>query len=197
MGTEFELKYKANQQTQARLLDLSDQWQTIAMETTYYDTPDGSLSRRHFTLRRRLENGVSICTIKTPAPDGSRGEWETEADNILSAVPELCKLGAPAELPLLIVGGLIPVCGARFTRRCAQLSQGDALLELALDEGILFSGQRTVPLCEVEVELKSGSRIEALALGSTLQEKFGLTPERKSKFRRALSLYQEANHGTE
>lgn len=196
MGMEFELKYSTTQAVQAQLLSVAKGWKTIAMETTYYDTPSGALSGRKYTLRRRLENGVSICTVKTPAAKGVRGEWEVPCEDIYAAVPMLCKLGAPADLTGLIKEGLLAVCGARFTRQAATIQHGQSILELALDQGILFSGDRQQPLCEVEVELKNGLRADALTFAGVLAAQFSLTPEPHSKFRRALALYKEATHGT-
>ena len=73
MGAEYELKYKGNP---AVMESLPGPWYSISMETTYYDTPSRTLSALRYTLRRRLENGISICTLKTPGKDGVRGEWE-------------------------------------------------------------------------------------------------------------------------
>ena len=61
-------------------------------------------------------------------------------------------------------------------------------MELALDRGVLLGGGREVALCEVEVELKDGQPEAAVAFAQELAEKFGLRPEQKSKFRRALAL---------
>ena len=61
-------------------------------------------------------------------------------------------------------------------------------VELALDQGILLGGGKTVPLCEVEVELKSGTRQAADAFARYIAVRFGLVPESGSKFRRALAL---------
>ncbi len=189
MGIEFELKYSATVQAQASLeQNTCGQWTTLEMETTYYDTQEGYLSQRHYTLRRRLENGKSVCTVKTPVANNARGEWETECQDIRAAVPELCKLGAPKDLPVFADMGLIPVCGARFTRRACTVEYQDAVLELALDLGILFSGEKEIPLCEVEVELKSGSREAAVAFAKDLAAAYDLQPQPKSKFRRALDL---------
>lgn len=189
MGIEFELKYTATAAAQDGILDqVRGVWQTISMETTYYDTPSGSLSQRRCTLRHRLENGKHVCTVKTPLGDTARGEWETESDSIASAIPELCKLGAPADLEALTAEGLREVCGARFTRKACTTQFGSALVEIALDRGILFSGSREIPLCELEVELKSGSREDAVAFARVLAKKYGLEPQPKSKFRRALDL---------
>lgn len=191
MGIEFELKYRATEESQAALRETGT-WHSLSMVTTYYDTPTAALSRRHITLRRRLENGVSVCTLKTPAGALGRGEWEVEAKDIETAVPVLCKLGCPGLLPLLREETLIPVCGARFTRLYSTLQLRDTVLELALDRGVLFSGSREAPLCEVEVELKAGSRQQALAFGRDLASRYGLTEEHSSKFKRALALREEA-----
>ncbi|MBO5952688.1 MAG: CYTH domain-containing protein [Oscillospiraceae bacterium] len=196
MGIEFELKYRATEDIQARIAQGIDTWQTISMETTYYDTPDQALSQKWYTLRRRLENGASVCTLKCPAQGGGRGEWEVEAERVEQAIPELCKLGAPADLRSLTREGVMPVCGARFTRRAATVTLGDTVLELALDSGSLFSGKRQIPLCEVEVELKQGERAQAMAYGKLLAQKYGLVPDKKSKFRRALALWREEQNGT-
>lgn len=171
--------------------DMGGCWQAIAMETTYYDTPGGSLSARKCTLRRRLENGKSVCTLKTPAPGGARGEWETEDTEIETAIPKLCKLAEVDLLPVLEKEGIAAVCGARFTRKCVTLDVGSAVVELALDAGVLLGGGKEIPLCELEVELKSGSRKAAAAFGGLLAKKYGLQPEEKSKFRRALDLAKE------
>lgn len=190
MGIEFELKYRATPEIQAQIRK-SGTWQTISMETTYYDTPSNALSRRHFTLRRRLENGKSVCTLKAPAGELGRGEWETECGSIEAAISELCKLGCPEILPFLVAEGLEEVCGARFTRQAATVKTPAAVLEIALDQGILFAGEKQIPLCEVEVELKEGSREAAVAYAQALAEGCGLVPERGSKFKRALALREE------
>lgn len=189
MGMEYELKFRATASVQEKILqDNPGSWQTLSMETTYYDTPTDALSSRHYTLRRRLENGKSVCTLKTPAENGARGEWETENDSIETAIPILCKLRNSEELLTLTREGVVPVCGARFTRRYLTLGFGESTLELALDEGILFNGSVQIPLCEVEIELKSGSIDDANACGLLFRQKYGLEPEHKSKFKRAKEL---------
>lgn len=185
MGAEYELKYKADPGV---MENLPGPWYTTTMETTYYDTPGRTLSALHYTLRRRLENGISICTLKTPRPDGARGEWETECDNITTAIPELCKLGCPNNLPSLCSEGLVPICGARFTRKSQLLELPGCTAELALDNGILFGNSKKLPLCEIELELKSGSREALDAFAAHFAAKHGLQPETKSKFARALAL---------
>ena len=188
MGREFELKYRATEEQLAAIEAELSEYHTIKMETTYYDTPDGRLRQLHWTLRRRMENGVSVCTLKSNLSDGSRGEWEIECGDILQAVPLLIGLGAPGELEEYTRQGVIPTCGARFTRKAALLPAGKGKIELALDSGLLLGGGQELPFSEVEVELKHGSDQDAIAFAQTLAARFDLTEEPKSKLRRALEL---------
>ncbi len=188
MGREFELKYRAAPAQIEKLQAAFGPFREIAMETSYFDTLDGSLSARHWTLRQRLENGICICTLKVPLADGSRGEWETENSDLMAAVPVLCKLGGPAELEELVKAGIVQTCGAKFTRQAATITERGATLELALDQGVLLGGGREVPLCEVEVELKEGSDDAARAFAFALELCYDLVPERASKLKRALAL---------
>lgn len=189
MGTEFELKYRATaQQLAAVRQDLSGEEQKIKMQTQYYDTPSGALSARRYTLRRRMENGVSVCTLKYPVSGLGRGEIEFACDAVEDALSELCRQSGLKDLPGLLQEGLVPVCGARFDRIAKTVLWKGAVLELALDEGVLTGGGREEPFCEIEVELKDGPEEAALDCGAFLQATYALMPEEKSKFRRALAL---------
>lgn len=189
MGVEIEVKLVGTARAHQEIREAYPlQYEKTEMETTYYDTPEGDLSQRKITLRRRMENGVPVCTVKTPLAGMGRGEWECGAEEIATGVAELCKLGAPRELLLLTAPGLVPVCGARFTRYWAPLEVDGTRLELALDSGVLTGGGKEMPLCEVEVELKSGEPAVAVAFAQSLALRFGLVQEERSKFRRALAL---------
>jgi inorganic triphosphatase YgiF len=190
MGREFELKYAATEEVLASLATQFGPGREIRMETTYFDAIDSGLSARHMTLRLRRENEETVCTLKTPLPDGSRVEWECSAHDIQSGIAKLLDLGAPQVLEILTANGVVPVCGARFTRLACDLPTTDGMAELALDRGVLLGGSKEIPLCEVELELKSGSEEALLALAKTIAFTHGLKPERGSKFRRALSLAQ-------
>lgn len=193
MGIEFELKFRATpEKLEAIRRQVAGPEQELSMETTYFDAPDGALSRRHLTLRCRKENGQSVCTLKTPEGELGRGEYEINCPDIRQALPELCKLSGRPELLELTAGGVMPVCGARFNRIAKVLELEDCVVELALDQGILSGGGREIPLCEVEVELKSGSREGARAYAMALAMLFGLESETRSKFRRALALAEGA-----
>ena len=188
MGRELEKKFRADDQVIAAIEEKYGEFTPISMETTYYDTMDMKLAMHHWTLRRRMENGVSVCTFKTPLADGSRGEWEVECGNILTGVLKLYEAGAPAELVRCTAGGLIPTCGAKFTRLAKLLEYPDFTAELALDRGVLIGRGKEQPFAEVEVEYKAGSEEAALAFAAALAEEFCLESEPKSKFLRAMTL---------
>lgn len=193
MGIEFERKFRASSSIMDEIRNaFSQEEQLISMETTYYDTPDKALSSRWYTLRRRMENDQSVCTLKAPVSQRGRGEWEVLSEDIEVAILELCKLGAPKNLILLTRCGVEPICGAKFTRIAKTLVLADCTVELALDKGILFGGGKEEPLCEVEVELKEGTPEACEAFAKDLALRFGLKREQKSKFRRALALYEGA-----
>ena len=188
MGREFELKFRSDPDVLDVIRAEYGPFASISMETVYYDTPQCLLRTLRWTLRRRYENGVSVCTVKTPAPGGGRGEWEIRSPDIREAIPQLVALGAPRSLLPLAQAPLAQVCAARFTRLAATLTLPGATAELALDRGVLLGGGHELPFAEVEVELKEGREEAVVAFAKDLALHFGLEAEPKSKQQRALAL---------
>lgn len=192
MGMEFELKYRANEAVLEEICrSVGGEYVQTPMTTSYYDTPARELTRRRWTLRHRREGERDICTLKTPGINGARGEWEVCCGEIGAAIPELCKRSGVKELGTLAAGGLVMTCGARFVRRSTLLVGEGFRAELALDRGTLFAGERSVDLCEVELELKEGSRAALEGYAARFAARFGLTAEPMSKFARANALARE------
>lgn len=191
MGREFELKFAATTGDHDALRARYPHLSPITMETTYYDTPAGDIRRLRWTLRSRKENGISICALKTPGEGFGHGEWEVYCAKIEDAIDALLEKGAPAQLADFAAAGLAPVCGARFTRLAGLIDADGCTVELALDDGFLLGGGKEQPLCEVEVELKSGSEDAAAAFSMVLAQELGLRPETRSKIARAMALTNE------
>ena len=188
MACELEIKFGTTPETLQRLKkDLEGEEKHFAMQTTYYDTPGRDLAARNITLRRRMENEISVCTLKAPAKQG-RLEFELESGSVEEAIPELCKLSGIPELPALLAQGVEPVCGAKFERVAKTLLYEGTTVEVALDQGVLLGGGKQIPLCEVEFELKDGSARALGAYASVISICYGLTPEPRSKFARAAAL---------
>ena len=211
MGTELEWKYAL---PDPALLDEIAACETVRgrtvesprlchMQSEYYDTPDHRFFRERTTLRHRLEDESSVFCMKAPlrgeqsvgtalcrpSPEADphlRGEWETEAEDLASALPRLAALGAPvppADTPLQVL------CRADFIRRAVLLRLDDgSTAELALDLGTLSGATRSLPLCELELELKSGEPAAARAFAEALAARFSRRPEPLSKFARASAL---------
>ena len=185
MGRELELKYRADEAQIAAIRQEYGPFHDITMETTYYDTPQRLMASRRETLRRRYENGVAVFALKTYLPDGSHGEWETEAPSFPEAMEKLRAMGAP-NLP--DVDTLVSICGAAFTRSCCLIAVEGGKIELALDQGVLTGSGKEIPLREVELELKEGPDEALLAFAPNFAARFALTEEPLSKFARAKAL---------
>ncbi len=197
MGKELEIKLAASG---AAVLDAvcadaavealrCGGWQEICMETTYLDTSERAIAARKWMLRRRVENGEAIYTMKTPGDGYVRGEWESRKAALPDAVREMVSRGAPAELETLTASGAERVCGVQFSRKTAPLQLEDGTVcALCADSGHFLGGARRRPFCEVELELTSGSAEAMLAFARALAARYGLREERNSKFVRAAAL---------
>ena len=189
MAVEYELKYRATPEILEKIqADFPGDYTVTQMTTTYYDTPGADLAKLYWTLRHRQEGEVHICTLKTPAGIDGRSEYEWKCEDILEAVPHLCRLSGSNALAQLAQRGLVATCGARFTRTARKLIAGSTMAELALDQGVLVNGEKEEPFSEVEVELKQGYREETEVMGYLIRQSYGLTVENRSKFMRAKAL---------
>ena len=189
MAVEYELKYRATPEILEKIqADFPGDYTVTQMTTTYYDTPGADLAKLYWTLRHRQEGEVHICTLKTPAGIDGRSEYEWKCEDILEAVPHLCRLSGSNALAQLAQRGLVATCGARFTRTARKLIAGSTMAELALDNGVLVNGEKEEPFSEVEVELKQGYREETEVMGYLIRQSYGLTVENRSKFMRAKAL---------
>ena len=103
---------------------------------------------------------------------------------LAEALPRLAELSGND----LVFPNLQPLCGAHFTRLRKLETCGGCTVEIALDQGVLTGGNRELPFAEVEVELKEGSEEAAARFAEDLAARYGLMPEKKSKFARAKAL---------
>ncbi len=184
MATEYELKFSISEEAFQRLRDRYP-GTTIRMETTYYDTKDRTFSRLRGTLRIRKENEKQVCTLKLPSDDGARLEYECDCTDLSQGITHLSAMDIPETAKLHLQKPLIPVCGAAFTRIACDILWEGSLLEIALDEGFLLGRTQKLPLREVEVELKEGTREAAQSFARVLQETHDLQIQPLSKFARA------------
>ena len=76
-------------------------------------------------------------------------------------------------------------------RECIELTWLDSKLEVALDLGFVQGRENKAPICEVEIELKSGRMEDLLSLKNELSEKFDLQISTVSKYKKGLILAEQ------
>lgn len=195
MGKEIEIKLRAENSAQLQSIferiraeAVQAEEKTIAMHTRYFDTPEGTLRDRKWTLRTRQENEENVLTCKTKGENHCRGEWNRKRDASAEAPTQqelqaLVADGAP-EL-FLTLSALYVTCEAEFTRRAAMLTMDDGtVIELAADMGVLRGREEDEVLCELELELYGGSYDTM----QRLAKETGLSEELLSKAARAMRL---------
>jgi triphosphatase len=183
-GRETELKFELEPSGVSKLeqkLILGSRAKTPPppqiLQSIYYDTPGHDLSKAGYTLRVRETGGKRVQTIKSEAEGvASRGEWETELH-----APGL-DLKAAARTPLGAVlrsmrGELAPMFATTVERTRRLIRQGSSRVEAAIDRGQIEAEGRTAPLCELELELKTG---EPQALFDLARRLSGAAPLRLS-----------------
>jgi inorganic triphosphatase YgiF len=107
--------------------------------------------------------------------------------------PEIFKESDIGRDMIALVAGksLHSLLETRFLRSRMRLDTGKTICEVALDEGEIVTDFGNLPICEMEIELFSGSKDDVRKIGETLAEKYGLTAENRSKYARGLKLLED------
>ena len=199
---EKEIKLHVEPGRQGRLLDALGhrRIRRSALSAIYFDTPDRLLARHRFALRLRNEDGRWVQTLKgAKAGAASRLEHEVpvEADDAQAGMPPLdlrrhrdTKVGR--QLRALLRRHKQPAlgesCRTDVTRLRRVLRTRGAVVEWALDEGELRAAGRAQPICELELELKSGDPAGLYGLAHDWEALHGLRADPVSKSERGALL---------
>ena len=168
--------------------------------SVYYDTPEQDLRKRRIALRvRQVETStgpVWVQTLKTGGASGSaltrRGEWEKNVQDrdlsmdALDATPwrDIDPDGA-------IYRALAPCFITRFERTTWQVRAKDrSIVEVALDIGKIESADKLAPICELELELKTGDSSSLFDLAQSITAHVAVVPASLSKAERGYALAQ-------
>lgn len=150
--------------------------------TVYYDTPDFALLRAGVALRLRREGYHWVQTVKARAGSGGmlaqRPEWEVHLAG-KQPDPEVLPEAARAALPDIAPKRFAPVFETAFQRTAWLIGTGEGAVELALDQGEIRAGGKTLPLREVELELKSGTLADLFTLAERLLAELAEAPAGK------------------
>ncbi|OYO26381.1 CYTH and CHAD domain-containing protein [Janthinobacterium sp. PC23-8] len=179
----------------------------LTMHDLYVDTVDLQLCRHQAGLRVRHVDGAWVQTLKAGGSVRgglhSRHEWESA---VAGPQPELdgldAMIGARQPVRALlrrkaIRNQLHTVFSTRIERTAWQLAtpQGD-LVECVLDQGVIESGGQSVPVSEIELELKAGQPAAlfeiALALLRDVPLHIGQASKAERGYRLAAGLAIEA-----
>ncbi len=199
METEIELKlfflpaYKEQLIAEINRLFLAGFQADVMLSNGYFDTEDMQLRRWDMGLRVRGFNDKREQTIKTAGKvvGGIHSRPEYNVD-IETDIPELALFPAhiwPAGADLADTQAKLNcVFHTDFRRLTWLVTEGTSQIEIALDEGIIRSGNREEPLCELEFELVSGQAGDLLALAEKLISRVPMRLGKASKAQRGYRL---------
>ena len=181
MVIETELKLRINPARLARLrrhaLLRSHQLTrpvTRRLYNIYYDTPKLELHKSGMALRLRRSGRQWLQTLKgggsIKAGMHQRNEWEAPVRSAVLdfASPQMAELNQ--HLPKALRKRLLPVFVTDFSRSSRMMQWQDAQIELCMDQGAVSTEQHSTPICELELELKSGQPQQLFELALAIQE---------------------------
>lgn len=160
------------------------------LKSVYYDTPERTLRRNGLSLRVRRSGARFVQTVKTDVVDDPlrRGEWEA---SVPSLAPDLA-LAMPF-IPEKLRGHLEAqpleaVFTADVHRHARLIDLPSGTVEIAFDRGELTAGDRSLPVSEIELELKSGSASAIYEIALRLAEHGDVKPSIRPKSARGFDL---------
>jgi triphosphatase len=117
--------------------------------------------------------GRVVQTVKQESGSASfvRNEWEHDIGARQPDLEVVRNTPVGALLNKKLRRGLVPVFETRVRRKTLQLQYHGSEIELCIDRGEVVADRKTEPICEVELELKSGHRRELLEVARMLAEK--------------------------
>jgi triphosphatase len=167
----------------------------VRLQATYFDTADGALARAGLALRIRREGRRSVQTLKGAGSDGlTRSEHNVPLPAGATTADPALHAGTPAgdQLRAVLdespVPALIGMFRTDILRRTRQLRTREGVVELALDEGTIIAGDQRMPVCELEIELVSGSPLAVVATARRWVLRHGLWLDTRSKAERGALL---------
>ncbi|MBR0880156.1 MULTISPECIES: CYTH and CHAD domain-containing protein [Bradyrhizobium] len=160
------------------------------LKSVYYDTAERLLRRNGLSLRVRQSGARFVQTVKTDAADDPlrRGEWEA---SVSSLAPDLALAMPfiPEKLRShLVTQPLEAVFTADIRRHARMIDLPSGTVEIAFDQGELTAGNRTLPVSEIELELKSGSASTIYEVALRLAEQGAVKPSIRTKSARGFDL---------
>lgn len=206
---EIELKYSIEDDSIIRSImedriltsiEKKNSRETLAMHAVYFDTADGDLRKNHIAFRIRLEGSRYIATLKrrSTAEAGLHRREEINApvtDHDFIENPSISIFSGDELIDDISAEikdrKLIPVIEMNFAREEFRIDYKGSIMEVSVDQGDIITANGACPICELEIELYSGSEEDLVKLGKQLQKSYDLKEENISKYARGLALLGE------
>ncbi len=172
----------------------------MRLQAAYFDTPSGLLAEAWMALRLRKEGRVWVQTLKGALPDGAgmtRAEHNATRSETGATVPAIdlqLHADTPVGAALLKLlhstkaradGPLRRVMATDIWRRARVVRVPGGTVELAFDAGVIEAGPvdapRRLPVCELEIELKSGQPQAVVSAAGRWVARHGLWLDTRSK----------------
>jgi inorganic triphosphatase YgiF len=163
----------------------------LTTETSvYFDTDKHKLHRRGLLLRVRRIGRRHIQTIKTTnnSIPIERNEWESEISGVKPDLRVIADTPLSKLLTKRMRRRLKPIFETRIHRTAYSLNSKKHTIELTFDRGRLDTGDRSIPICELELELKRGSKDELFEIAKSLTRALPARISLKSKAERGYEL---------
>jgi len=207
MASELELKLAAcpDKLNKIKALEFpgiisQSAWQTKHLANVYYDNAKFKLRQLGIGMRIRCVDGRLIQCVKSAgkAIGGLHQRNEDEIE-LTSKQLDIAQIQEPY-LQILVEeafeegGEFTASFETNFDRTSCLLSFSDSTeIEIALDLGVIICGEKQLAICEVELELVTGSADYLFAIGRYLIKEMELTLANASKARRGYSLCKKFN----
>jgi len=165
---------------------------TVEVHDTYLDTEDGAVAAAGYAWRVREADGRETTTLKALAVTTGPVHRREEIEVPMFGSPDGWPDGTAKELARRIIGDaalhpLVALTQHRTSRMIRKSRRTVAVM--SLDEVTAHAGTYTDQYCEVEVELgRRGTEADLSALVACLRDEWGLIPESRSKYARAMAL---------
>ena len=171
---ETEIKLAATPGMLALLRDhpaLAGKDSSALLTTTYFDTEDARLNRAGIALRIRESADQRELTVKisaVPNMTTRRNEWTVPTRRDHPDIPSLPAKARELIAPVLGNLKLAPVAQTTIERLARRVKHCRSTIEIAFDRGDIHADTNSEPICELELELKSGELADLLALALKL-----------------------------
>ena len=203
---EIELKYNIDSSELAEAIWSDEELQQFEEEDTrecepfngtYYDTNDYILFRNYIAFRIREEGPKLVASLKwNGKSDGGLHKREElnihllETEKPENPAPDIFAESEEGKDVVRLVGDktLVSMMDVNMTRRSFRIDYNGSVMEISIDSGEIIANEQHRPICELEIELFSGSEEDLMRIGDLLSDKYNLVPEQASKFSKGLSM---------